>query len=594
MGAKLIAEEGMLKGATLALEGAEEWILGRDPEDAQIIIEDPSVSRKHIALRSTPGGIVVENLSETSPILINDEEITEPTRLKSGDSLKIGDGYYRFLSEEDKGEEQPEEALTSEEEEERDTIFEETDEDAEFAGTEIDLNLSDSAPWLMKVVSGPNNGAQFSMVPDTSYVIGSDPAACDIVFHDVSVSRQHARLTVGADDSLSIEDLGSSNGTFIESSKIEEKESFSPNTLISIGSTSLIVYDRHSERSTIVSPLMPEIVKILQQEPKGEENAQEGEQMEPVAALKKAPEKKEEPKQTLGSFFFLAMVTGVFLIIGIATLFLFQAEEVEEPTYQPNEVLEEVIADYPSVEYNFNKTTGRLLLVGHVLSSVDREQLIYTVTVLPFVREVDSNVVADESIWQEHNQILAKNPEWRGVTITAPEPGKFVISGYIKTRDEADALSDYLGQYFPFLDLLERRIIVEEDILSRSMVMLRDAGYNRVKISIQNGSVILDGDVPAGERPNLEQIATNIREIRGVRDVKTFITELPPSDAMVNLSGQYAVTGSVTQPNGTINVVINGRILSEGDSLDGRTIKSIKNGVILLESGGIKYKIDFN
>ncbi len=594
MGAKLIAEEGMLKGATLALEGAEEWILGRDPEDAQIIIEDPSVSRKHIALRSTPGGIVVENLSETSPILINDEEITEPTPLKSGDSLKIGDGYYRYLTEEDKGDDQSEERPTSEEEEERDTIFEETDEESEIAGTEIDLNLSDDAPWLMKVVSGPNNGAQFSMHPDTSYVIGSDPAACDIVFHDVSVSRQHARLTVGADNSLAIEDLGSSNGTFIESSKIEGRESFSPNTLISIGTTSLIVYDRHGERSTIVSPLMPEIVKILQQEPQGEEKARESEQQEPVAVLKKAPEKKEDPQQTLGSFFFLAMVTGVFLIIGIATLFLFQAEEMEEPTYQPNEVLQEVIADYPSVEYNFNKTTGRLLLVGHVLSSVDREQLIYTVTVLPFVREVDSNVVADESIWQEHNQILAKNPEWRGVTITAPEPGKFVISGYIKSRDEADALSDYLGQNFPFLDLLERRIIVEEDILSRSTVMLRDAGYNRVKISIQNGSVILDGDVPAGEKPNLEQIAANIREIQGVRDVRTFITELPPSDAMVNLSGQYAVTGSVTQPNGTINVVINGRILSEGDSLDGRTIKSIKNGEIMLESGGIKYKIDFN
>jgi len=593
MAAKFVAEEGLLKGMTLPLEGAAEWVLGRDPDESQIILEDPSVSRKHLALRSSPEGIIAENLSDTNPVLVNDEEIAEPQLLKSGDSVKIGDGYYRFFSEKaEEDEAAPEEKeKTDEDEEDRDTIFEEADEDEETQD-EIDIDLSDSSPWLMKVVSGPNNGAQFSMYPDTSYVIGSDPASCDIVFHDVSVSRQHARLTVGKDNSLNIEDLGSSNGTYIESEKIQGRQSFSPNTLISVGTTSLIIYDRQGERSTIVSPLLPEIVKILQQEEPAEEAApEEKEPPKEKEAVKKA---EEPPKQSVGSFFFLAMITGIFLIVGIATLFLFQAEEIAEPEFNEKQVLEEIIAQYPSVRWQFNPSTGRLLLVGHVITTVDRNQLLYTVNALPFVKEVDNNVIVDELIWQEHNQVLAKNPEWRGVTITAPSPGKFVISGYIQTRGQADALTDYLGQNFPYLDLLEQRIIVEEDILNRVTVLLKDAGFNAVDVNISNGAVVLTGDIPYGEKEEMQSIVASIRKITGVRDVRSYVTELPPAETMVDLTGQYRVTGSLTQPDGETSVVINGRILSEGDSLDGRAIKSIKNGIIMLESGGIKYRIDYN
>ncbi|NGX57944.1 MAG: hypothetical protein K940chlam3_00845 [Chlamydiae bacterium] len=596
MSAKIVAEEGVLKGVTLPLEGAETWVLGRDPDVSQIILEDPSVSRKHLMLRVSPEGIIAENLSETSPILINDAEVSEPQLLQSGDSIKIGDGYYRYLMEESEVMLTPEEPIVEEEviEDERDTIFEEEEEQKEPLA-EIDLDLSDSSPWLMKVVSGPNNGAQFSMYPDTSYVMGSDPGNCDIVFHDVSVSRQHARLTVSKDGSLTIEDLGSSNGTFIESKKIEERQTFSPNTLISLGTTSLIVYDREGERSTIVSPLLPEIVKILQQQDEEvevegvEEAPQVEEEVEEVAV-------PPESHQTIGSFFFVSIITGIFLVVGIATLFLFQAEEIEETPVNTKQVLENIVSEskYPSVRYSYNATTGRLFLVGHVINSVDRNQLIYSVTALPFVREVDNNVIVDELIWQEHNHVLAKNPDWRGVTIHSPAPGKFVISGYIQTREQANNLSDYLGQNFPYLELLERRIIVEETILNTTQVLLKDEGYNAVDVLISNGAVVLSGDVPFGEKENVGKIVAKIRKMEGVRDVRTYITELPAALSMIDLSDQYQVTGSLTQPSGETSVVIKGKILTVGDSLDGRTIKSIKSGVIMLESGGIKYRIDFN
>lgn len=98
--AKIIAEEGSLKGLVLELQGGNEWLVGRDPDESQLVLGDPSVSRKHILLRSTPQGILLENVAESNPVFVNDEEIHAPQMLHHGDSVKIGNGYYRFYAEE--------------------------------------------------------------------------------------------------------------------------------------------------------------------------------------------------------------------------------------------------------------------------------------------------------------------------------------------------------------------------------------------------------------------------------------------------------------------------------------------------------------
>lgn len=99
MAAKLVAEEGSLKGLVLSLEDGDHWVIGRDPDACQLLVEDPSASRKHLICRTTPKGILVENLSETNPVQVNDEEIKEPRLLQNGDAVKIGSGTFRFYAE---------------------------------------------------------------------------------------------------------------------------------------------------------------------------------------------------------------------------------------------------------------------------------------------------------------------------------------------------------------------------------------------------------------------------------------------------------------------------------------------------------------
>jgi len=149
---------------------------------------------------------------------------------------------------------------------------------------EINFGILETGRWLLKVISGPNNGAEFSMQAGNSYIIGTDPNACDIVFHDTSVSRQHTRITVNSDDTLLVEDLKSRNGTLVDGERLQGKSPLPSNTLVALGTSSFVIFDREGEMQTIISPLMPSIVKTLQADEAKKEAETTAESSEKTAA----------------------------------------------------------------------------------------------------------------------------------------------------------------------------------------------------------------------------------------------------------------------------------------------------------------------
>ncbi len=690
MAAKLVAEEGTLKGLVLSLDDGQEWVIGRDPDVCQLLVEDPSASRKHLICRTTPKGILVENLSLTNPTEVNDEQVKEPRLLQNGDAVKIGDGLFRFYAEAaahlykeepianaqevnhattpehneeapidhakedvaappesslpgqtneptteeqesqledhiphepvntERKEEPHMEALksaetnssqitpptTQEEEEHRDTIFDEEPSDKN-ALAEINFGLLDTGRWLLKVIGGPNNGAEFSMQSASSYVLGTDPNACDIVFHDTSVSRQHARITVGQDESLTIEDLKSRNGTIVDGESLTGKRPLAPNMLVTLGTTSFVVYDREGEMQTIISPLIPSIVKVLQNEEAEKEektapkSAQEAPTPSATELVTPPPPPPPTPEShhhiTLGAFILIGILTGLLVIVGIGTTTLFKSEPITiTQTVEPTQALDMALAQFPSVKYTFNKNTGQLLLVGHVLSSTDRNQLLYALKGLNFIKNLDdTGIVIDEYVWGEINQVISKNPEWKGITVMAPTPGHFIVSGYLKTRSQADRLSEYLSANFPYPDLLEKRVVVDEEVVSAINNILQTHNIRNVTVKLDNGEITLSGSVGVGAEGGINAVLPEIKAVRGVRSVRNQTLEVAQDQSMINLSDKYEVSG-ISNQAGKLSVVINGRILMKGDVLDGMTITSIQSNSVFLEKQGTKYRIDFN
>ncbi len=130
------------------------WMIGSG-EDCDVVVAQPRVSRRHCRLTETPEGYRLEDLGSSNGTYVNGTRIAQPTIVSPGDRITLG-------------------AL-------------------------------EPMPWP------PSSGA-----PGAAVLRIGRAADNDIVLDDPRVSSHHARLLISG-ARTPIEDLGSSNGTFINS-----------------------------------------------------------------------------------------------------------------------------------------------------------------------------------------------------------------------------------------------------------------------------------------------------------------------------------------------------------------------------------------
>lgn len=99
------------------------------------------------------------------------------------------------------------------------------------------------ADLALEIVEGPGAGRQLPL--ERSVTIGRDPDA-DLVLDDGEVSRHHARITLNPDGSAVVEDLGSTNGTFVNHNELVGPAHLDPGDELLIGVTVMQV--RSSEQ----------------------------------------------------------------------------------------------------------------------------------------------------------------------------------------------------------------------------------------------------------------------------------------------------------------------------------------------------------
>jgi pSer/pThr/pTyr-binding forkhead associated (FHA) protein len=90
----------------------------------------------------------------------------------------------------------------------------------------------------LRVVEGADEGSEHPV--DGELTIGRDPSTADLVLEDSGVSRNHARVAA-AGDALTVEDLGSSNGTFVNGEQIGRPVGLSDGDEVQVGGTVLTV-----------------------------------------------------------------------------------------------------------------------------------------------------------------------------------------------------------------------------------------------------------------------------------------------------------------------------------------------------------------
>jgi hypothetical protein len=70
-------------------------VLGRS-RDADVVLEDPNVSRRHAELRPSGGSWIVRDLGSTNGVKVNGHRIQGPQSLRPGDTIELGTARVTF------------------------------------------------------------------------------------------------------------------------------------------------------------------------------------------------------------------------------------------------------------------------------------------------------------------------------------------------------------------------------------------------------------------------------------------------------------------------------------------------------------------
>jgi FHA domain len=166
--------------------------------DGVVVLTMPGIFPIHCTIHVTQNGANLQVPPGAGPVEVNGKRVTDLMALRAGDNLTFGSVHARFLAVEVA----------------KSVAVESGSPDEDSGATRVRMAVP---KYVLRGVSG----AVFSKVfPVTGPVVIGRAAECDISVPADEISRRHA-LVKPTPDGLSVEDLGSSNGTYINSKRVQ-------------------------------------------------------------------------------------------------------------------------------------------------------------------------------------------------------------------------------------------------------------------------------------------------------------------------------------------------------------------------------------
>ncbi len=211
--------------------------IGRDRGNDLLLDYDTQVSSKHARIISEQNRFFIEDLGSTNKTFVNNVQISARTELKHKSQVKIGNTLFIFLnpSEEDG------------------TVMVNDSVPSTVAGLTPPTVIAANTPTVPQSIKIPSNveltyerpgKGNISVPLNKEFIkIGRSPDSDIVVNFDSQVSTKHARISC-KEKSFFVEDLGSTNKTFINDIEISGKTQLENGDKIKVGNTILTFIDK--------------------------------------------------------------------------------------------------------------------------------------------------------------------------------------------------------------------------------------------------------------------------------------------------------------------------------------------------------------
>jgi len=174
--------------------------IGSGPDNA-VVLADPAIGQLHCEIHVTSTGANLQVPPGGGPVSVNGKPVPDIMALRGGDQIGFGPVMARFAVVEAVRAASPDGTAAAP--------------DQDSGATRVRLAVP---KYVLRGVSGAVFGKVFPVAGPV--VIGRAPE-CDISVHAEEISRRHA-LVKPTQEGLSVEDLGSSNGTFINAKRVQQ------------------------------------------------------------------------------------------------------------------------------------------------------------------------------------------------------------------------------------------------------------------------------------------------------------------------------------------------------------------------------------
>ena len=254
----------------------ETWVVGRSPQ-CDLCLDHPQVSSRHCRMIRQGGAYFLEDLQSTNGTFVNGQRIRSRVSISRNDEIRLGPDVLLPWPEPD-GDSKPGRSLTIGRLPENDIVldypvvsgrharisFQDGSACIEDLGSSNGTALGRPDRLIQKSLLSPDDIVYFGTLPvpasqllqgrfqrglgahesvhfeGQSLLMGRDPG-CGLALDSPTVSWHHARFVRNQAEPWMVEDLGSSNGTFVNGQRVEQQAQVRSGDRIELGSLTLLV-----------------------------------------------------------------------------------------------------------------------------------------------------------------------------------------------------------------------------------------------------------------------------------------------------------------------------------------------------------------